>query len=63
MGENMQNARHTIATVTATTVLVGLCAFVGTVATTAAHPGSGLLVSAAGVSAPVAAGTDDESWH
>ncbi|MDD9382586.1 hypothetical protein M8Z33_39310 [Streptomyces sp. ZAF1911] len=63
MGEIMQNARHTIATVTATTVLVGLCAFVGVTATTAAHSGSALLVSAAGVSAPVAADTDDESWH
>ncbi|MER5762462.1 hypothetical protein [Streptomyces sp. NPDC002082] len=63
MGEIMQNARHTIATVAATTVLVGLCAFVGATATTATHSGSTLLVSAAGVSAPVAAGTDDESWH
>ncbi|MFE4264802.1 hypothetical protein [Streptomyces sp. NPDC056883] len=63
MGENMQNARHTIATITATTVLLGLCAFVGAAVTTATHSGSALLVSAAGVSAPVAAGTDDESWH
>ncbi|MFD4692560.1 hypothetical protein [Streptomyces sp. NBC_00683] len=64
MGEVMQNVRTTIATVAVTTVLVGLCAFVGAGSAAAApSAGDGLAVSAAGIPAQAADGTNDESWH
>lgn len=59
----MQNVRNTIATVTVTTVLVGLCAFVSAAAATGVQPANGLAATAAGIPAEAAAGTDDESWH
>ncbi|MGW7052804.1 hypothetical protein [Streptomyces sp. NPDC054887] len=59
----MQNVRNSIAMGTVTTVLVGLCAFVGAGAATAAQTGGGLPVVTTGITTEVISGTDDESWH
>ncbi|GGZ01404.1 hypothetical protein GCM10010327_35050 [Streptomyces nitrosporeus] len=59
MGEEMKNVRNTVATAAATTVLVGLCAFLTAGTAVAAPAGDRLAAPAAGA----VDRTDDESWH
>ncbi|WP_411084007.1 hypothetical protein [Streptomyces sp. cmx-18-6] len=66
----MKNVRNTVATVTATTALVALCAFLGAGTATAATPGSRSVTPSAGITVESVLGTAelahlnaDEGWH